>query len=294
MLPVNCNRMMTAGACPLTFWTVIIYKLKGYKVGGLAEAWATGRFKDLTHSPHLSPSWSGKQVEFDKTTAKKIESLNGWFCIQLSLCWAYQCFFHRTPPPPIILYVIYALYATWTCVSACMCAYVCVYSSLPHVFVAPGLALSPASWLARCPPSPVMSRHAQCWNEEAAVPPHPLLLPCSWVSPVCVRWCLFLCGWSLFLVFRSFETCPLWFFQALPDLGRGLKLFSPLVFPGEMCFSDNGECFLLGQGLGCLIALRRSSTKQRSTFSSLVTFFYLLLPSSLPVAHVTLTHNLYQ
>lgn len=32
VLPVNCIRMMTAGACPLTFWTVIIYKLKGYEV----------------------------------------------------------------------------------------------------------------------------------------------------------------------------------------------------------------------------------------------------------------------
>lgn len=33
VLPVNCNRM-TAGACPLTFSTVIIYKLKGYEVRG--------------------------------------------------------------------------------------------------------------------------------------------------------------------------------------------------------------------------------------------------------------------
>lgn len=45
------------------------------------------------------------------------------------------------PRSPRILNVMYALYATWTCVSVCV--YVCAYSSLPHVFLASGLALSP-------------------------------------------------------------------------------------------------------------------------------------------------------
>lgn len=69
VLPVNCNRMMTAGACPLTFWTVIIYKLKGYMVRG----WPTLGPQAILRT--LFPrDWSGKQVESDNTTAKKKKS----------------------------------------------------------------------------------------------------------------------------------------------------------------------------------------------------------------------------
>lgn len=154
VLPVNCNRMMTAGACPLTFWTVIIYKLKGYKVRGwpTCGSWAILR----TFPPNSEVVCVSKLSPI--TLQPKKKSRAGWFCTQLSLCWADQCFCHWTLSP-VTLNVIYALYATWTCIGVCMCVCMCACILLYRMcFLASGLALSPAPWLAY---APVMSQRTQ-------------------------------------------------------------------------------------------------------------------------------------
>lgn len=193
-------------------WTVIAWWLlvhallnchylqtEGVQGTGRTHTWVIGLFKDL-----LSPNWSGlfQQVESNNTTAKK-KSLNGWFSIQLSLCWASQCFFHWTLCPDI-LNVIYALYATWTCVSVCMC--VRVYFSLPHVFLANGLALSPAPWLACCP----------CVLSAGMRKP-----PCSPARDFLSACGLFFCFFFVFfcLLFLWMKLTPRCFFGTCPLLG---------------------------------------------------------------------------
>lgn len=147
---------------------------------------------------------------------------------------------------PIILNVIYALYATWTCVSVCV--YVCAYSSLPHVFPASGLALSPASWSALWP-CDVMARSVLEWASRRCSPARECSCQTSFsfVDEAC------------FLFFSvSSEPVRLGFSVSSLQNGRELNRFHPL------CFLPKGD--------GCLIVLCSSSSTQRSTFSSLVTF----------------------
>ena len=135
VLPVNCNRMMTAGACPLTFWTVIIYKLKGYKVRG----WPTlGPFLRTLFPPtgvvcvgKLSPINKKISIPRWTVTAKLLLSL--LMLISLS---------------PIILNVIYALYATWTCVSVCVCVRVFSTTCVSWLGAEPCLMIG--SWALWC------------------------------------------------------------------------------------------------------------------------------------------------
>lgn len=263
----------------MPFWTVIIYKLKGYKVRGRTHIRVTGFFKGL-----LSPNWSGlfQQVESNNTTAKKKKSLNGWFSIQLSLCWASQRFFHWTLCP-VILNVIYALYATWTCVSVCMC--VCVYFSLPHVFLASSLALSPSPWLACCPCN-VTACSALEWESRRAA-----LLVTS-------------CPRAFFYIFNFFSFVDedrsslfLWDSSTLGFSFVWLRMrnepLAPLVFSGGM-FSDSGNVFFgksVGARLHCTAALRAQSL----TFYSLKLFCALpllfLFSFFPPVAYFTFTHQ---
>lgn len=196
VLPVNCNRMMTAGACPLTFWTVIIYKLKGYKVRGVGPRLGRGPYQ----GPY-SPSTGVVRVsELSPITLqpKKKKNVPQWKVLYTATPLLSPATLLSLDPLPCYSQCdICTLCYVDMCRCVCMCAYVCVYSSLPHVFLASGLALSPA-----LPPMigllpPVMSRRAQCWNEKAAV------LPCSWVSCLRVLTSLPFCGWSSLLVFVS-------------------------------------------------------------------------------------------
>lgn len=186
MLPVNCNRMMTAGACPLTFWTVIIYKLKGYKVRGRPTHGPQAILR--TSPPPLPATGAAGKLSPITLQPKKKKSLNGWFCIQLSLCWAYQCFF-------LDLFPYYSLcdICTLCYVDMCQCVYVCVcvrvfFSTACVSCFWLGAEPPPHDWLAA--PCDVMVRSVLEWESRCA----PLLVS----VPVCVRWRLFLCRWSSF------------------------------------------------------------------------------------------------
>lgn len=158
-----------------------------------------------------------------------------------------------------------------------MCAYVCVYSSLPHVFLASGLALSPRLMIGSLPP--VMSWCAQCWNEKAAV------LPCSWVFLSACAGVFSFVGEARFLVIRSFETCPPWF-SALSNLGRELKLFHPSCFQGKATGNVS-----FGKGVWWLDCIVQQLCNTKIDVFLPCDLFYLL-PSFLPVAHIPSTHLL--
>lgn len=122
------------------------------------------------------------------------------------------------------------------CQCVCMCTYVCVYSSLQHVFLASGLALSPAPWLAYCP--------CDVHGVLSAGMKRPLCSPAR-ERPVCVCWRLLLCGWSSLLVFVSLgPPCPP--FKHRSDFSRELNYLYPSCFQG-MFFWKRGrllDCIL--------------------------------------------------
>lgn len=114
----------------------------------------------------------------------------------------------------IILNVIYALYAMWTCISV----YVCV-NLYRMCFLL--LALSPAPWLACCP-CDVTARSAPEWESHCATRLRILIYVVQlfvFFPLVCqlASCCLFL------------QTCPLWFNFFFFTLVKNL---SPLVFSG--------------------------------------------------------------
>lgn len=275
MLPVNCNRMMTAGACP--FELSLSTNWRGTRYGGGPTWGLQAFFKGL-----LSPTGV---VCFSKLSPitlqpKKKKSLNGWFSIQLSLCWASQRFFHWTLCP-VILNVIYALYATWTCVSVCMC--VCVYFSLPHVFLASGLALSPSPWLACCPCN-LMACSALEWeSRRAALLVTSCLRAFFYIFPF-----FFLCGWRSLLIV-SLELIHFGFQRCLTADEKWTSS-SPRVFRGNV-FRQR-ECFLWKKR-GCSIALYSSSAGTKLDFlfpqtflcSSIAFFVFFFFPSSVRYLH---------
>lgn len=202
--------------------------------------------------------WSGscQRVESNNTTAKKKKKVPQWKVLYTATPLLSPATLLSLDPLPCYSQCdICTLCYVDMCRCVCMCAYVCVYSSLPHVFLASGLALSPA-----LPPMigllpPVMSRRAQCWNEKAAV------LPCSWVSCLRVLTSLPFVGEARFLCLFLWDVSIL-VFKRRSDFSMELNIFTPRVFRGK----DIRNVFF-GKRFGCLIASCSSSTTQGLTFS---------------------------
>lgn len=163
---------------------------------------------------------------------------------------------------------------------------VCVYFSLPHVFLASGLALSPSPWLACCPCN-VTACSALEWESRRAA-----LLVTS-----CLRAFLNIFNFFSF-VDEDRSSLFLWNSSTLGFSFVWLRMrnepLAPLVFSGGM-FSDSGNVFFgksVGARLHCTAALRAQSL----TFYSLKLFCALLLLFLFsffsPVAYFTFTHNL--
>lgn len=204
MLPVNCKRMMTAGAWPLTIWNYHYLQTEGVKgtgtVPGLSDTYST-----KTQQPKQSV---GDDCVHNDATAEPTN----------------QCFSHPRPSPPITLYVIYALCAPWTSVAPCLCVW---FSSLGRMWLLSLLLLmwrsttSLRDWL----PDPLWCHvQSQCWNEKTAP-----VLPTPLVSVSRLR------ALTSFWIFF-----PLWTMLALLETCLLLELCFTLM---RNCFSINFLCF---------------------------------------------------
>lgn len=156
MLPVNCNRMMTAGACPLTFWTVIIYKLKGYEVRG----WPALGLQAILRT--LSPPPTGVASKLSPITLQPKKEVPQWMILYTAKPLLSLPMLLSLDPFP---YYSQCDICTLCYVDMCQCVYVCVCARVFFFYRMCFLLLAwrwalPHDWLA----APVMSWHAQCWN----------------------------------------------------------------------------------------------------------------------------------
>lgn len=164
VLPVNCNCMIDCWCMTIDLWTVIIYKLKGYKVHGQPR---TGSGVSLRILFPPKREWLCKQVESGNTTAKKASIFSHNWLVRYSEA-------NAEPTNASFTWTLFPCYAMWYMLYALwMCVCVCTFTARVLSLQAWHWALS---WLVG---APVMSRRAQCGNEKATV------LPCSWAS-VCV------------------------------------------------------------------------------------------------------------
>lgn len=174
MLPVNNYRMITAGACLLTFGTIIIKNWKGLKQA------LEDRTTDLFLGIFLTPEWFVSASSSPITTQPK--SLPPPFPPSPQKTLDSNNHSSRLDPLPALLNVIYALYALSVCVYVCMCV---TFFSSACVF--PLLAwrwAEPRDWL--------VVRVMSWWRALSAGMRKAAVLPCSWVSfPPRVR--LFVC-----------------------------------------------------------------------------------------------------
>lgn len=195
VLPVNCNRMMTAGACPLTFWTVIIYKLKGYKVRGVGPRLGRGPYQ----GPY-SPSTGVVRVsELSPITLqpkkKKSPSMEGSVYSYASAEPSDASF---TGPVALLLSMWYMHSMLRGHVSVCVYVCVCVRvffstACVSRFWLSAEPRPPPHDWLIA--PCDVTACSVLEWESRCAPLLVSVLSACADVSSFC--------GWSSLLVFVS-------------------------------------------------------------------------------------------
>lgn len=165
----------------------------------------------------------------------------------------------------------------------CQCVYVCV---CVRVFFS--TACVSCFWLGAEPCLMIGSPPLWCHGVLSAGMKSPLCSPAGECSCLRALASFSVCGWSYFLVIRSFETRPPWCQASFGPWIGSWSSFNPLCFQGKCVFQTWG---MFSSERGWLLYC--GSTTQRSAFSLPFDLFNLL-PLFLPVAHITLTHDLYQ